>query len=169
MNLFEIDAGIMEAFERAVDQDTGEILDEEAAKAIDELQATWDEKVENIACWIKNLRSDAKELKEQKKIFAKRQATAERKADSLERYLAAAMNGKVYKSAMVSVSWRKSEQVVISDERAFVDLMECSGMDSLLKYTPPVPIKDAVKDALKSGLITTDLATIEIKNNIQIR
>ena len=169
MNLFEIDAAIMAAFEAAVDQDTGEILDAEAYKALDDLQEAWDTKVENIACWIKNLRSDAKELKEQKMIFAKRQAAAEKKADSLENYLERAMDGQKFKSPRVSVGWRRSEQVVFKDEKEFVELMQVSGMDCLLKYTAPVPIKDAVKDAIKNGTIETDLATIEIHNNIQIR
>lgn len=169
MNLFEIDAAIISAFEKAIDPETGEIVDEEAFRQLDELQEQKDTKVENIACWIKNLESDAEELKKQKQIFADRQARAERKAESLKRYLTMAMNGEKFSSPRVSIGWRRSEQVVFKDEKEFVELMQVSGMDSLLKYTPPTPIKSAVKDALKNGWITTDLATIETRSNIQIK
>ena len=49
MNLYQIDAEIMNAFENAVDPETGEIVDAEAYAAIDNLQCEFNEKIENIA------------------------------------------------------------------------------------------------------------------------
>lgn len=87
MNLYEIDARIMEAFEAAVDEETGEIVNEEAYAALDALQEARDEKIENVLLWIKDLKSDAEQLKNEKRVLETRQREAERKADSLQEYI----------------------------------------------------------------------------------
>ena len=61
-NLFEIDAAIMAAMDRCVDPETGEI-DGEVYTELEALQMERERKIENIACWVKNLRSDADDLK----------------------------------------------------------------------------------------------------------
>lgn len=48
MNLYQIDAEIMRAFEDAMDPDTGEIVDAEAYAALDRLGVERDNKIENI-------------------------------------------------------------------------------------------------------------------------
>ena len=55
MNLYEINAALMQAYDDAVDQETGEIIENEAYKAIDDLQMALEEKTENVLLWIKNL------------------------------------------------------------------------------------------------------------------
>ena len=74
-NLYEISQEIMDA----VDFETGEILDPEA---LDALIMERDKKIENIACWIKNLTSDAAAYKAEKDVFAERQKQAEAEADN---------------------------------------------------------------------------------------
>ena len=59
MNLYEIDQEIM----NCVDMETGEIID---PARLDELQMDRDIKIENIACWIKNLYADAEAFKTEK-------------------------------------------------------------------------------------------------------
>ena len=58
-NLYELTAQL-ENFELEVDEETGEItnLDE-----LDALQLERDEKIENIALWVKNLTADAAAIK----------------------------------------------------------------------------------------------------------
>ena len=80
MNLYQINADIMNAFENALDPETGEIVDMAAYAAIDNLQCELNEKIENILLWIKNLQSDAEALKKEKMAFADRQSRAEAKA-----------------------------------------------------------------------------------------
>lgn len=150
MNLFDINTELMESFDLAIDTETGEILDEVAMQRIDELTMQKDEKVLGIAKWIKNLEVDAKALKEQKQIFAERQAAVERKIESLKRYLTNAVSGEKFEDAQVKVGWRKSETVNIVDEQLFVLWAEqCH--DELLKFSEPSINKTAVKDAIKSG------------------
>ena len=65
MNLYEIDNEILKTF----DEETGEILD---ADRLNELEMDRTQKLTNIIHWIKNLRSDAKILKEEEDSFKKR-------------------------------------------------------------------------------------------------
>ena len=74
MNLYEINKEMLGCW----DAETGEILDE---ARLDELQIERDEKIENIACWIKNLRAEKDALKAEKEVFAQRQKTVENKID----------------------------------------------------------------------------------------
>ena len=87
MNLYEIN----EKLELGFDIETGEILD---AEYLDKLAMERDMKIENIALWIKNLKSEAEALKAEKDVFAQRQKSAENKMEQLKKYLANALAGK---------------------------------------------------------------------------
>ena len=63
MNLYDIDQAIEAAFEDAIDMETGEIVNEEAYKALDSLQMEFDQKAEGVLLWIKNLTAEAESLK----------------------------------------------------------------------------------------------------------
>ena len=54
MTIYEIDQKIMEAFDAAIDQDTGEIVDQEAYAAFLRLDMERDVKIENTALWVKD-------------------------------------------------------------------------------------------------------------------
>lgn len=160
MNLYEISAEIQSAWDKAVDQETGEVLSEEALELIDKLEMDFDNKVENIALWIKNLNAEAEAIKAEKLALAARQSSVEKKADSLKRYLASALGGNKFSTARVAVSFRKSEQVEV-DEGVWFD-------DEYLTYTDPKPNKTAIKKALKSGVEITG-ARLVSSSNIQIK
>lgn len=151
-NLYEIDAQIM----ACVDFETGEIIDEEKLQA---LQLEFNQKVEGIALWIKNLLAEAKMIKEEKDNLAARQKSCENKAESLKRYLSSALDGEKFMTAKVSISYRKSESVEIED----VSLLG----DDYLKFKPE-PDKTKIKEALKNG-VELQGATLVKKNNIQIK
>lgn len=143
MNLYEIDANMMAAFEAAIDQETGEVLDEEALDAFQNLQMEWDAKVENIACYVKNLKAEAAALKAEKDSLAARQKVAERKAERLTRYLSGYLNGTKFDSPKAKITWRKSEAVQVDD----VTLLP----EEYLVYAAPTVNKVDIKAALKSG------------------
>lgn len=161
MNLYQIDAEIMNAFENAVDPETGEIVDAEAYAAIDNLQCEFNEKIENILLWIKNLLSDAEALKREKMAFAERQAKAEAKAESLKRYVGGALNGAKFQTARVSASWRKSEAVeYVGNINALPE--------SCIKIADPVVDKTALKKLLNSGA-EIEGARLIARQNLQIK
>lgn len=146
MKLYEID----EAITKCVDAETGEIID---AEQLDKLYMEKEEKLENIALWIKDLKAEAEALKAEKMAFAERQKVAENKMESLKKYLAYALDGKAFKTTRASVSFRKSQAVEISD---IYKLDE-----NYLRYKEPEADKTAIKEALKAGKTVAGATLVE--------
>lgn len=159
-SLYQINAEIEQAWSAAVDPETGEIISEEAAQAVEQLTMAREDKIENLALYYKNLAAEAEALKNEKLALAARQSAAEKKAESIKKYLASSMNGEKYKSEKVAISWRKSESVSV-DENAFLP-------DDYMTFKEPVPNLTAIKKALKAGE-KIDGATLTSSNNIQIK
>ena len=152
---------ITQAFDSAVDMETGEIVNEEAYEALDCLQMEFNQKVEGILLWIKNLSAEAEALKKEKMAFADRQAAAERKAESLKKYISGVLCGNKFATERVSVTWRKSESVEYSGN--VYDLPE-----ELLKYKEPEINKTELKKRLKSGEVINGAELVQ-RNNMQIK
>lgn len=142
MTLYEINTELAQLIESSIDPETGEIK-EEAFDKLEELQMEWDQKVENIGCFIKNLRADAEALKQEKMNLAKRQQYAENKAERLKKYLDDMLAGQTYSSPRVDIKYRKSTQVKCDDITVVPD--------KYLKVKDPELDKVAIKDALKNG------------------
>ena len=136
-SLYEIDQAIMSC----VDSDTGEIID---AEALDALLMQREDKLEAIACWIKNLQSDANAIHEEINALAIREAKCRRKAESLKRYLASALQGEKFSTAKCAISFLRSERVAIQDEA----LIPKKFMKKTITYAPD---KTAIKALLKAG------------------
>ncbi|WP_405379714.1 siphovirus Gp157 family protein [Phascolarctobacterium sp.] len=163
MKLFEIDQKIASCVKldenRMVDTETGEIIDSEALAA---LEMERDQKIENIACWYKNLLSDAEQLKKQKEIFAEREKAAKNKAESLKSFLTEYLQGKKFETTKVKLSYRKSEAVEFDKER-----LKDVPID-FLKYKEPELDKTAVKKAIKSGQEVAGCTLVE-RLSLQIK
>ena len=142
MKLYEIDNAILDC----IDTETGEVID---IDKLNELQLERDAKIENVACWIKDLKAEAEAIKAEKLALAERQKAAENKAESLKKWLAYALDGEKFKTARCSVSFRKTESVEVTEE-GLEALMK--GHDELLTYKAPEPNKTAIKQAIKDGL-----------------
>ena len=155
MKLYEIDNAIHEG----VNED-GEVIDNEK---LQELQMERDKKIECIACWIKDLAAEANAIKEEKLKLEARQKVAENKAKSLKNYLAYALKGTSFRTAKVSVSFRKTESVEVTPD----GLEKLKAMrDDLLKYKEPEPDKTAIKQALKSGLSVRGVQLVQNTSTI---
>ena len=146
MTIYEIDQAIMEC----VDLETGEIIDTEQ---LDKLTMEREAKLENVACWIKELKAEAEALKAEKMAFAKRQQVAENKMESLKNYLAYALDGQAFKSVRASVTFRKSQAVEIAD---IYKLDE-----NYLRYKEPEADKTAIKEAFKQGKTVAGATLVE--------
>lgn len=143
MKLYEIEDAILEC----IDMETGEVIDIER---LNDLQMKREEKIENVACWIKDLKAEAEAIKAEKMALAERQKAAENKAESLKNWLAYALDGQKFKTARCAVSFRQTESVEVTPE-GLENLMR-GGCDELLTYEQPKPNKTAIKAALKDGL-----------------
>ena len=162
MNLFEIDDAIarcikLENSDNYVDTETGEIID---TAAIEQLEMDRDTKIRNIACWIRNLESDEKQLAEQERIFRDRKNACKNKKESLKSYLAAFLNGAKWKNNEVSISWRKSTAVEVTDIHKLSNYY--------LKYKEPEVNKTLLGNDLKAG-IKLDGALLVSKNNMSVK
>lgn len=146
MTLYEIDAAILDC----IDAETGEVVD---ADKLNDLQMEREEKVEAVALWIKDLTAEAAALKAEKQAFSERQAAAEKKAESLRKWLSDALAGQKFKTTRVAVSFRKTESVDVPDVWALDD--------SFLKYADQTPDKQKIKAALKAGETVTGAALVE--------
>lgn len=151
--LYEINEAILDC----VDMETGEVIDPEK---LSELKMEFDDKVEGIALWIKNLLSDAAAIKEEKTKLAERQRVCENKANSLKEYLSGFLGGQKFKTARVAISYRRSRSVDVQDMTAVPE--------AFLKHADPTVDKTGVKKALESGEEVPGCVLVE-SQNIQIK
>lgn len=153
MTLYEIDKAIMEC----IDSETGEVLDEEKLTA---LAMDRNDKIENVALWIKDLTAEAAALKAEKEVFAARQKAAEDKIDSLKKWLSGALAGQKFETTKCKVAFRKSQRVVIDDIKQVPDVY--------WKYAEPTADKTAIKEALKEGAAIAG-AHIEESTSVSVK
>lgn len=151
--LYEIDSAVM----ACVDEETGEILDEEK---LNTLLMERSRKLEGVALWIKNLESDAAAIKAERDALDKRMKSAENKAKSLREWLKHALECQPFETARVRVSFRKSESTEIDE--SVLDRKWCKAK---ITYTPD---KTAIKNAIKAGQ-TVEGARLVVNQNIQIK
>lgn len=144
MNLYQIDAAIADC----VDAETGEILDMDKLAA---LSIGRDKKIENIACWIKNDRAEAKAIREEEKALAARRQALEHAADSKAKYLESVLCGEKFETSKCSISYRKTTSVEVSDMSAVVAWMLANGHDGEVTYNAPTVSKTDLAPLLKNG------------------
>ena len=153
-NLYEIDQGILEC----IDLETGEVIDSER---LENLQMERSRKIENVACWVKNLLSDAEAIKAEKDVLADREARCRKKAEDLKLWLANALEGQKFNSAKCAVSFRRSESVEILDESKVPQ-------DVMVQTITFKPDKKTIKELLKNGQQVSGCCLIE-NRNVQIK
>jgi len=135
MNIYDIDMAILEC----IDQETGEIIDEDMLTS---LQMERNTKIENVACWVKNLKAEASAIAGEIKALQARKKSAENKVESLTNYLNYALAGKKFSTSKVNISYRKSESVEVDD---------ISKLDKrFLRYAEPTADKTEIQRAIKA-------------------
>lgn len=153
-SLYEINQQLLET----VDIETGEIIDTDR---FDKLQLEYNDKIENIALWYKNLQSEAEAYKAEKDVFAEKQKRAENKAESLKKYLDSALAGKKFGTVKVDISYRNSTSVDVQD----IDKLP----EEYRKVVTTVSAdKVSIAKALKVGEAIDGAVLVE-NNNIQIK
>ena len=109
--LYELDERIKRLSENLeINEETGEI---ENAEELEELEMQRNEKIENVALWIKNLSSDIEAYSAEEKSFKRKKEIATKKRDYLKNFLQGFLDGSKYKSARVNISYRNSKKVII--------------------------------------------------------
>lgn len=165
MTLYEIDHGLAEAFEKAIDPETGEIINEAAWAELEALQMAREDKLENVALWVKDLNAEAAAIKAEEDALKRRRQSTEKKADSLKGYLASALGGsEKFKTSKVAISWRRSETAELLDG---VDPVSLPLEYQRVKVSVEAD-KTKLKEALKAGKTIEGVELVE-RQNIQIK
>lgn len=152
MNLYEIN----KAMQECINLETGEI----DIELFEKLQLEKDEKIENVALWIKNLSSDVESMENEKKAFEERIKAAKNKVIALKTYLEMALNGDKFQTAKCCITFRKSKSV---------NVLDVSKLDKdYLKYAEPTADKTAIKKAIESGVTVAGAVLVE-NLNVQIK
>lgn len=163
--LYEIDYNLYQLLENemVVDEETGEIIFEESD--IDNLLLSRDQKLENTACYIKNLMSDIDQIKSEEKSLKERRQTKEKKVERLKSYLANSMllfGDKKFETPRVALSFRKSKQVEIEPNAHLPQ-------EYVKVKVEESPDKTKLKDAiLKQGIVIDGVKVVE-KENLQLK
>lgn len=124
MTLYDIDAQIAALDGAAeddmlIDAETGELLS--VAQALDALRMEREAKLENVACWVKNLSAEADAIREEENRLIKRRKAAETKAANLKAWLLAAMTREdgttdKLKTGRVAVSVKRNPPSTVVDD-----------------------------------------------------
>lgn len=152
----------LQAEEVLTDGETGEILTVE--QLLDSLEMDFKDKIDNIACYIKNLNADIDALKAEENNLAERRRVKENKVESLKNYLS--MNLSIagynrFETTRCALSFRKSKQVEIQEG---TELPEAYITTKITEQ----PNKKALKEAIEAGEVIDGVSIVE-KSNIQIR
>lgn len=144
MNIYQIDQAIL----ALVDEETGEIMDWEA---FDALQMAREEKIENVACWYKNLKAEAAAIRQEELALAKRRQELERQAATKLKYLEKALQGQKFKTARCSVTFRKTTSVNLHEPALAIAWALTNGYGCLVKQLAPEINKSDLAPLLKDG------------------
>ena len=124
-----------------------------------------DEKVENIACLIKELNADATAIKAEADALYKRAKANSTASDRLKSYLLACMvqaDIKKVDRPRSCVSRRKSKALSVLNVHELIKELDSIGHSDCVRYKDPEIDKTAVKNLISSGM---ELQNAEIVEN----
>lgn len=169
---------IMAKIQSSFDESTGEIIDEElyteSQRELDNLEIAQNDKIENIACYIKNLNSEVFAIENEIKTLSQRKKVKENQLKRIKEYLANFLKLKGIKkieTPKAVVSFRKSEQLEITDEEEAIEWCRHRGF---LKERPEIDkteVKKYIKNLIEIGdedLCPSEIRIVE-KQNLQIK
>ena len=164
MNIYEINNNIQQVLENGfvMDQETGEILFDE--ENLDELEAQFDEKIDSVACYIKDLDALNNAIKEEKKALDERKAVNEKKIEYLKKYISNALkfrDMKKFESAKNKITFRKSTSVEITNA-------EDIASKYIVEKVCYAPDKKKITEDLKAG-VDVKGCTLVTKNNVVVK
>ena len=151
MTLYEInDQLALLDLDSIIDEETGEILNQEGLRLLNELTLAKEEKEVNLALLIKNLEAEAEAINQEKNKLAKREKTLDNKIDWLKSYLRLSLNGEKINDPRVSVTYRAGMKIV-ADNPLFSEIPQ-----EFLRVANPELNKVEIKKQLKEESITEE-------------
>ena len=152
MTLYDINQSRLEFFERIA---SGEIPEEAIPDTLASMDGEFDDKADNIACFIKSLLYDAQAIKSEADTLILRAFSKTHKAEKLTDHLFGELKfaGKSKIETARNILQIKSNplSVQIANPERFIAWAK-ENNDSLLTYKEPAPDKKAIKTALQDGI-----------------
>lgn len=151
--------------------DAGEIPEEAVDDTFDLIDMEFSEKVEAIACAIKNKLSLAKEIAAEIDTFRERKKRLEATAESMKNYIARTMQYLGYdrvETKDCAVKFSKSSGLVVEDEWELIKYLEKNGKDDAIKYAAPTVDKNRLRELIKCGE-EIPFCHMEERKNLQIK
>ena len=137
-----------------VDAETGEVYDLMNA---DDLGERFEEKVEALACYLKELDAWAEACRNEEKKMAARRRVVEARADHFRRYMLACLNEageRKVDTPKACVTTRRSKAVEVYDEKELPD-------DYLRVKTTVEIDRKAITEAIRSGLVVPGATLVD--------
>ena len=168
MKLYEISENYR-AFMAAVD--AGEIPEDAVSDTLDGIAGDFEQKADNIACLIKELRLEAQAIKEEADNLYARQKQKQARADWLARYLQANMqamgNGKI-ETARNRITIKKNPvSCKIMDEDTVLGFLQLHGMADCYKQETTIKKRELLM-RLKDGEEIPG-AELDVSERIEIK
>ena len=142
-----------------IDSASGEIIFD--AENLEELECEYADKLEACGIWCKNEIAEAEAIREEEKRLADRRRAKEQRVERLKEYMLRSMEStdtSKIETAKVAISTRKSQRLVVDDERA-IPLQ-------FIRVKQEINKQD-LKKALKNGDV--EGAHIEDVTNLQLK
>lgn len=146
MTLYNIKDSIANLFDDIADAE-GKITDKQLLE-LENLQESYETKVNNIGMFIKNLDAEAEAIKAEEERLRVRRKAAENKAARLRRYLGFVLDDGGFKSATISISKRTTKSVFIPENFLLHELVALGMAREEIKY---VPDKKLIKEKLEKS------------------
>ena len=164
MNLYEISENLRKVIEEgfSFDEETGEILFDE--ENLNELKETFVEKIDGIACYIKDLNARADAIKKEMDNLKARKEACERKAEKLKDYITNSLkvvDMKGIETTRNKITFRKSVSVNVKEETLIAEKYFVEKVEKKLD-------KKAVMQDLKNGIEVAGCELLE-KSNLQLK
>ncbi len=172
MNLYQIDAQIESALTNCTDPETGEFDETKYSEMMADLEETREQKIENIALYIKNLTAEVAAIREEEKNLASRRKAKENRVESLKKYLAEYLEGKKFETARAKISFRTSKVLDVLDENKVAISIQSKFVndEDFLTYQPPKIKKTELKTYLLSHTdVTIDGAEVRENRTMTIK
>ncbi|MFA5099481.1 MAG: siphovirus Gp157 family protein [Candidatus Omnitrophota bacterium] len=150
MNIYNITAEYMRLLDAIA---SGEIPEEAIADTLEAVEGDFTYRIDNVSCYIKSLRAEAKAIKDESDILAARAKIKLNEADRLTEFI---------KNAMTSAGKNKLEtprcKITIKQNPESVtvgaDFISWAMVhnEELLSYADPAPDKAKIKSELQAGV-----------------
>jgi hypothetical protein len=148
--------------------EAGEVPEEAINDTLEGIEGDFEDKADNIACFIKSLNAEAKAIREEMDALSERMKSKQAKADKLTDYLFVCMNAlnlKKLETTRNLLQIKLNPPSVVTDDE-FIAWAKAN-RDDLLAFKEPTADKTAIKAAMKFGDIPH--CSVEQKERLTIK